>query len=115
MRRGAMRASCHADTSGGGQCMRGVTGPWGPPHLITLHLPQPHSRPAPQRMLSILSDLISKERAGEVIERSLVRATTRVGLGRRPPAQGASGGDGARSLHDAGRGSLLRPVAFPLI
>ncbi|GBF91645.1 hypothetical protein Rsub_03949 [Raphidocelis subcapitata] len=31
-----------------------------------------------QRMLSTLSDLIAKERAGEVIERSLIRATTQM-------------------------------------
>jgi len=45
-----------------------------------------------QRMLAILSDLIAKERAGEVIERSLIRATTQVGAGRAGPGLQALGG-----------------------
>lgn len=56
----------------------------------------PH--PTLQRMLSTLSDLIAKERAGEVIERSLIRATTQVG-GRGWDSwccrSGGDGGDGA--------------------
>jgi hypothetical protein len=38
-----------------------------------------HNPTIQQRMLAIVSDLIARERAGEVIERSLIRATTQVG------------------------------------
>jgi hypothetical protein len=49
-------------------------------------------------MLSTLNDLISRERAGEVIERSLLRATTQVRRTRGPGAASlklCKGGQGA--------------------
>lgn len=52
-------------------------------------------------MLSTLNDLIARERAGEVIERSLIRATTQV---RRGGGGAARGGDARGSMRPPSSG-----------